>query len=686
MATHDLDPLQTQDRPDEAFETSWRRGFRRRLLIIGVVFGLWTVGIQARLVFLQVVAHPRYLEQANDQQMRVFEPAAKRGDLLDRNGEVLAYSVDADTISVNPRVVKDAQKTVAALCKVFRDCTAQERESLVEAVSNRKSAFAYIRRGVAPGIGPRVAALKLPGVEVRVESKRYYPNRGMGAHLIGFVGRDNNGLGGIEQVYDSVVRGKKGRVLMLTDARHASVESRVELEATAGASLELTIDQYLQHIAERELRAGVEKHNATAGTLVALDPNTGEILALANYPPFNPNAPNDVDADVRRNRAVQEVYEPGSTFKMVTAAAAIEEGLLTADSLIETAPGYITIPGRKPIRDEHYYGPQMTFHDIIVKSSNVGAIRAGWQIGAERLNRYVRRFGFGEIHAPDFRGVSGGKVWRPEDLNQLSLASVSMGYQVSVTPMQMAAATAAIANGGTLFEPHLVRAIIRDGVREEIAPKALRRAIATATAATLTTMMEDVVVRGTAKAAAIPGYQVAGKTGTAQKIVNKAYSSSNHYGSFTGFVPSRRPALAVLVVIDDPKTGGFFGGTVAAPVFQKFAEAALRHLGIAPTLNPTTPLVVQSDAVLPARYSGRVPDSQRGVMQANGAVLMPDVTGMGARDATRVLMQLGLAVRMSGNGVVITQSPAVGETITSGAVSRLELGRQRPTPPAGGRQ
>ena len=336
MATHDLDPLQTQDRPDEAFETSWRRGFRRRLLIIGVVFGLWTVGIQARLVFLQVVAHPRYLEQANDQQMRVFEPAAKRGDLLDRNGEVLAYSVDADTISVNPRVVKDAQKTVAALCKVFRDCTAQERESLVEAVSNRKFAFAYIRRGVAPGIGPRVAALKLPGVEVRVESKRYYPNRGMGAHLIGFVGRDNNGLGGIEQVYDSVVRGKKGRVLMLTDARHASVESRVELEATAGASLELTIDQYLQHIAERELRAGVEKHNATAGTLVALDPNTGEILALANYPPFNPNAPNDVDADVRRNRAVQEVYEPGSTFKMVTAAAAIEEGLLTADSLIET--------------------------------------------------------------------------------------------------------------------------------------------------------------------------------------------------------------------------------------------------------------------------------------------------------------------------------------------------------------
>jgi len=686
MATHDLDPLHTQDRPDEAFETSWRRGFRRRLLIIGVVFGLWTAGIQARLVFLQVVAHPAYLEQANDQQMRVFEPPAKRGDLLDRNGEVLAYSVDADTIAVNPRVVRDPEKTVAALCSVFRDCSTEERVSLIETMTNRKMAFAYIRRGVAPGIGARVAALKVPGVEVRVESKRYYPNREMAAHLIGFVGRDNNGLGGIEQAYDTVVRGKKGRVLMLTDAKHASVESRVELEATAGATLELTIDQYLQHIAERELRAGVEKHNATAGTLVALDPSTGEILALANYPTFNPNTPGNVDPDLRRNRAIQEIYEPGSTFKIVTAAAAIEEGVLSPDDLIDTAPGYIKIPGRKPIPDEHYYGPQMTFHDVIVKSSNVGAIKVGWQIGAERLNRYVRRFGFGEIHAPDFRGVSGGIVWRPEDLGLSALASVSMGYQIAVTPMQMAAATAAVANGGTLFEPRLVRAIIRDGVREEIAPKALRRAISPATAAALTTIMEDVVVRGTAKAAAIPGYQVAGKTGTAQKIINKAYSSSNHYGSFTGFVPSRRPALAVLVVIDDPKTGGYYGGVVAAPIFQKFSEAAMRHLGITPTINPTTPLVVQSDAVLPARYSGRVSDTQRGVMQVNGAVLMPDVTGLGARDATRVLVQLGLSVRMSGNGVVLTQSPAIGEEITTGTVSRLELGRVRPAPPSGGRQ
>ncbi len=686
MSTPDLDPLQTPEHPDEAFEATWRRAFRRRLLIIGVAFAVWPAGIQARLVFLQVVYHPAYLEQANDQQMRIFEPAAKRGDVLDRNGDVLAFSVDADTIAVNPRVVRDAAKTIDTLCKEFRDCTDAERTELIRTISNAKGAFAFVRRGVAPGVGARVASLKLPGVEIRKESRRYYPNKQLGAHLLGFVGRDNNGLGGIEQAYDSTVRGKKGRVLMLTDARHNSMESRVELEATAGASLELTIDKYLQHIAERELRAGVEKHRAAAGTLIAIDPFTGEILALANYPPFNPNTPGAFDADLRRNRAVQEIYEPGSTFKIVTAAAAIEEKLIAPEDLIDTAPGFIKLPGRNPIHDEHYYGAQMRFHDVIVKSSNVGAIRAGWKIGAERLNRYVRRFGFGEIHAPDFRGVSGGIVGRPENLGESGLASVSMGYQIAVTPMQMAAATAAVANGGTLYEPRLVRAIIRDGVREEIAPKALREAISSSTAAALTTIMEGVVTDGTAKAAKIAGYQVAGKTGTAQKIINNQYSSSNHVGSFTGFVPSRRPALAVLVVVDDPRTGGYYGGVVAAPIFQKFSEAAMRHLGIPPSINPTTPLVVQANAALPARYTGQMPGDNSGAIQINGQMLMPDVMGLGARDATRVLLQFGLTVRSLGVGVVVAQSPQPGEPISTGGVGRLQLDRPLLAPPSGGRQ
>lgn len=682
MATRELDPLQTDDRPDETFEGTWRRAVRRRLLVVGVGFVVWTVGIQARLVYLQVVRHPHYLEVANDQQMRKLELSPKRGDLLDRNGEVLAISVDADTITVNPRVLRDVPATIHTLCEVFGDCSARERADLIRNISASKLAFAYVRRGVSPAIGARVAALELPGVEVRAESRRYYPNKELGAHLLGYVGRENNGQGGIEHAYDSTVRGEKGRVWMLTDARLQAVQSRVDLEPTAGASLELTIDQYLQHIAEREVREGAERHRAEAVTLIAMDPNSGEILALANYPTFNPNNAGAFPADLRRNRAVVDIYEPGSTFKMVTAAAAIEEGILSPSDLIDTAPGLIRI-GARVVDDDHKYGV-LSFEDVIVKSSNVGAIKAGWQIGAERLNRYVRRFGFGQINAPDFRGVSGGIVWRPEDLDASALASVSMGYQVAVTPLQMVTATAAVANGGTLYEPHLVRAIIKDGVREVIEPRPVRQAITPATAATLTTIMESVVERGTGKAAKVAGYQVAGKTGTSQKIINGQYSSSDHVGSFAGFLPSRRPALTVLVVVDAPKAGGYYGGAVAAPIFQKFSEAALRHLGVAPTVNPTTPVVVDATPVIPARFT-RVAGAPT-VTPVNGRMVMPDVTGLGVRDATRVLTALGLSVRARGTGVVVEQSPLAGEPIDDVGVSHLQLNRVRPGAPVGGRQ
>lgn len=685
MAVRDTDPLAVAERPPESFESTWRQAFRRRLRVIGVLIGLWAVGIQARLVYLQVIEHPVYLERAIDQQTRVYEPAAKRGDLLDRNGEVLAYSVDAGTVSVNPRVVKDPAKLVAQLCAAFGDCTRAEQGDLIATITKARGYFAYIRRGIDPDVAQRVAALKLPGVTVQPESRRYYPGRQLASHVLGFVGRDNTGLGGIEAAYDSVVRGQSGRVLMLTDAKHAAVESRVEVQPTAGASLELTIDQVLQHIAERELYAGVARHKADAATLIAMDPNTGEILALANYPPFNPNNPSDVPAALRSNRAVGDVYEPGSTFKIVTAAAAIEEGVLAPEDMIDTAPGVIRVPGRsKPVNDEHAYG-LLSFADVIVKSSNVGAIKAGWQIGAERLNRYVRRFGFGEIHAPDFRGASGGLITAPEDLDLSGLASVSMGYQIAVTPLQMVTATAAVANGGQLVEPRLVRATITDGQRVPSEPRVLRRAISAQTAATLTTIMESVVTAGTAKSAAIPGYQVAGKTGTAQKLIDGRYSESDHVGSFTGFAPSRRPALAVLVVVDSPKVGGYYGGTVAAPIFQKFTQAALRHLGVPPTLNPTTPVLAQTNPVVPARYTGRASVAPRAV-QIDGQLTMPDLNGMGARDASLLLAQLGMTVRVRGTGVVVAQSPQAGEPIAAGLVGTLELDRPRRSRADGGRQ
>lgn len=679
-----LDPLHTDDRPGEAFELTWRRDYRRRLLTLGAVLALWTACIEARLAFLQVVRHDAYLERALDQQSRLETLAPKRAEIVDRNGEVLAYSVDADSVVVNPRQVLDAEGAAKALCDAFGDCTAKERAEFT-ARMKRSTAFVYLRRGVSPERAAAVRALKLPGVRIDSEPKRYYPKRELAAQVVGFVNTDNKGLGGVELAFDTQISGKAGRALRLNDGRQRSVDQLVLLEPTAGATLELTIDQTIQHIAERELKAGVEAQRAVSGTAIVTDPMTGEILALANYPPFNPNNPSAVTGAERRNKAVEDIYEPGSTFKIVTAAAAIEEGVLATTDLIDTSPGHIVVAkGRPAVRDTHPHGI-ISFEDVIVLSSNVGAIKAGWQIGAERLNRYVHRFGFGEILSKDFKGATKGIVWQPEALDSGALASVSMGYQIGVTPLQMVNAAASVANGGTLFQPHIVRAIIRDGRREAVDPVAVRSAVSAPTAATLTTIMEAVVERGTGSAARVDGYQVAGKTGTAKKNVDGRYVDGAYTGSFVGFVPSRRPALAILVVIDHPRNGPYYGGVVAAPVFQKIAAAALRHLAIPRTINPIAPVIISADATLLARPVHSQPEVQPAALNIEGQLVMPSVTGLSTREATRLLIKAGLFVQVHGQGMVVSQVPEPGSPIKAGETSVLQTARTRTAPaPAGG--
>jgi membrane peptidoglycan carboxypeptidase len=305
----------------------------------------------------------------------------------------------------------------------------------------------------------------------------------------------------------------------------------------------------------------------------------------------------------------------------------------------------------------------------------VGAIRVGLRLGPERLSRYVSRFGFGQTLAPDFRGESPGIVWNPQRLDNSALASVSMGYQVAVTPIQMAAAVSSIANGGTLYEPHVVKAFIQDGRRTEVTHKPVRRTVNERTAAVLTTIMEDVVVRGTATAARIDGYTVAGKTGTAQKLVDGRYSKSEYNASFVGFVPSRKPALAVVVVIDSPHANGYYGGTVAAPIFKRIAEASLRHLGVPPTINPAPPvLVARHEPALETAVPRPVGFVERSVDPVQ-AGLMPDLRGLSAREAVRMLTRAGLTARVNGKGVVLEQAPAAGTALNAGDVCVLKLGR-----------
>jgi cell division protein FtsI (penicillin-binding protein 3) len=650
---------------------AWRATLRRRLVVVAWMVGLWVAGIEARLVYLTVIDNADLVARADRQHERTQSAPAKRGDILDRRGRVLATSVDADTIYAVPSEIDDAKDAVKKLCEALADCSAKDRQLLVERLGARK-AFAYVRRQVSPDQAQRVTALNLDGIGFTTESKRFYPNKELGAHLLGWVGIDNTGLSGLEYTYDPQIRGKPGTILIHTDARRHAF-SRFERPPTSGSSVELTIDQYLQHIAERELHAGVLENRAVGGSAIVMDPRTGEILAMANEPTFNPNAYRDADEAQRRNRAVQDLYEPGSTFKIVTASAAVEEKLFRVDRPIDVSGGRIQI-GNRTVHDTHDYGV-LSFTDVIVKSSNVGAIRIGFTLGTNRLSDYVQRFGFGRPVSPDFPGENGGIVWDREKWTESALASVSMGYQVGVTPLQMAAAASAIANGGNYVEPRVVRAVYRDNRRFAVQPKILRRIISADTAATMTAIMEQVVERGTATLARLPGYTIAGKTGTANKLVNGHYSYDT-YASFIGFVPSQQPAITIIVVLDAPRgKNGHFGGPVSAPIFKRIAESTLRYLGIGPSINPPAPVLITNDST---GAPGGVTEDAPVVRLVAESGTMPDLNGMTAREAVQALVKIGMTANLSGNGVVVGQSPEPGSPLEGEAVCHLTLERGQP--------
>lgn len=657
---------------------AWRITLKRRIIVVAAILGLWVTAIEARLVFLQVVSRNDLVARAERQQKRTQDAPAKRGDILDRRGRMLATSVDADSIYAVPTEIADAKVAVTKLCAAFADCTLKERQQLIERLTQQK-AFAYVRRQIAPDLRERVAALNLDGIGFLKESKRFYPNLELASHLLGWVGVDNSGLSGVESTYDAQIRGKKGTILIQTDARRHAF-SRLERPPTVGSSVELTIDQYLQYVAERELQHGVHENRALGGSAIIMNPHTGEILAMANAPTFNPNAFRDFDDSERRNRAIQDLYEPGSTFKVVTASAAIEERVMGVNDLIDTNPGRLRIDSARVITDDgNRNNGVLSFTKVIVKSSNIGAVKIGFRVGTERLSRFVSLYGFGRPVSPDFPAESPGIVWRPEKWTDSALASVSMGYQVAVTPLQMVAAVSSVANGGVFMEPRVIRAVYRDGVRYQVRPKELRRVVGADTAATLTTIMEGVVAEGTAKRAQIDGFTIAGKTGTAQKLINGHYSHSDHYASFVGFLPSRNPAIAIVVVIDSAKgPNGDHGGTVAAPIFQRIAEASLRYLGVSRTVNPAAPVMVARRDPGASNSSGTANPAEHPVVSfvTDGAPgTVPDVRGMGAREAIRKLVTVGLNARVAGDGVVVAQTPAPGEPLEPGATCRLTLER-----------
>ena len=656
-------------RPD-----AWRASFSKRIGVCAIGLALWAGGISTRLVYLQVFRHEDLARRAERQQMRTIEAPAKRADIVDRNGRLLAYSVEADTIYAVPTDISDPDAAARRLCGALGDCDGKAQTALADRI-RRGKAFVYVRRQVTPEQARRVAELDLEGVGFLKENRRYYPNKALAAQVLGYVGVDNVGLAGIESTYDSTIKGRPGTVLIHVDAKRRAF-SRTERKPTSGATLELTIDQQVQYIVERELKAGVEWSGAAGASAVVMDPFTGELLAVASYPTFNPNVFRQATDAGRRNRAVQDLYEPGSTFKIITACAALEEGVVRPTDVIDVSPGYVRF-GTRTIRDDHHFSA-LTFEDVVAHSSNVGAIRTGLKLGAQRFGRYVRPFGFGAASSPDFKGENPGIVWGADNMKDSALASMLIGYQVGVTPLQMAAAVSAVANGGELLQPRVVRAVTREGVRSEVPRKVVRRAISTNTAAQLLPMLEAVVNRGTAKIAQMDGYTVAGKTGTAKKLVRGSYLGHSDYNtSFVGFVPSRTPRYTIVVLVDSPHKVSPYGGVVAAPIFRRISEAMMQYAGVPRTINPEPAVVVSRDEAPASAGPRKV--SITGITEAGTvgtAGILPDLTGLSARDAVRVLVDLGLTPRVRGAGTVVAQDPPAGTLLPQEPTAMLWLSRR----------
>jgi cell division protein FtsI (penicillin-binding protein 3) len=667
----------------------------RRALYVAAFIVVWMIAIGVRLVQLQLSMHDALTERAQRQQQGAIETGYERGLLGDREGRPLARSVETESIFVAPDEIADVECTAQLLARGLSIDGSDLLKQLNEArAANRR--FIWIARRLDFERAEKISALHLEGVHVRREPKRFYPNGTLAAHVLGFVGLDNAGLAGIEQFYNQKISGEAGKLFLETDSRGKAYES-FEVQSKPGQDIVLTLDQMVQYRAEQALTAAVKNAHAKSGTAIVLDPRTGEILALANAPAFDPNNPGAATPEARANGALQNIYEPGSTFKIVAYSAAVEKGLVKPEDKIDCQMGSITIAGRV-IHDHHRFG-LLTVAEALAQSSNIGAIKLGLRVGDTSMYDFIKRYGFGSRTGVELPGETAGLVrpvtrWQPS-----SIGSIAMGQEVGVTPLQMAAAYGAVANAGVRVAPHLVREIRNAaGATVYKANPEQRRVISAETATQLKGMLEGVTLRGTAKKAQLDGYTAAGKTGTAQKIDPKTrtYSRTKFIGSFVGFAPVANPAVVIIVVIDEP-AGGYHGGTVAAPVFREIAEQILPDLGIV----PDTEVKATPDLVAKANQSPAAPrlreEQQRAdaaqkatlpeVTQAGHAgeivyaaaskngILMPDLRGRSVRDVARTCAQLGLQIEARGEGRVWRQNPAPGSEVSTGQTVRVDFGR-----------
>ncbi len=549
-----------------------------RLYLLGGILLLWFCAICIRLVYLQIFQYGEFQQRASRQQQRTVEISRKRGIIYDRAGRELAMSISVDSGFAVPTEIPDLAQTISLITHITKD---DPREVLARCKASRT--FCWVARKASAETAERIKALNLKGIYFEKESKRFYPKRELAAQVLGYVGMDDEGLSGIEREFNEELRGKPGRMLIQVDARRRNF-NRIEKQPDPGQNIVLTIDQNIQYVAERELETAMEQTRARAGTIVVANPRTGEILALANRPTFNPNLSRKITPEALKDRAVSDVYEPGSTFKVVTISAALEEKITNPNEVFDCQMGSIVVNGMR-IRDHKAFG-LLPVSDILARSSDVGAIKIALRLGEERFYKYIRAFGFGEQTGIELPGETRGLAKPLNRWSRVSIGAISMGQEIGISPLQLTAMASTIANDGVWVAPRIVAGRTEPRSTPQMIafqPGTQRRVLSPLVAAQMKRMMVGVVLNphGTGRKAILEGYSSAGKTGTAQKVDpgTHGYSRTNYVASFAGFAPVNNPAITVAVILDSA-VGLHQGGQIAAPVFQRVAQQVLAYLNV----------------------------------------------------------------------------------------------------------
>ncbi len=690
-------------------------GLRKRMAVVFIGTALFMAVLLVRVAYIQFIQGEELAKRALDMRTREVPVEAKRGTIYDRRGRELAVSVNVESVFAIPAQIRDAESTAATVATIL----GMEKDDVLRRIT-LPSSFVWIKRKIEEDVARQLKAKKLPGIETTQESKRYYPKGNLASHVLGIAGIDNQGLEGVELFYDTPLGGSKGKIIIEFDARGQEMPQALHryIAPVDGNDAYLTIDEVVQFIAERELEQAMIRHQAKGGVIIVMDPTTGEILAMAVRPDYDPNNYNDYPVQNRRNIAVVDAFSPGSTFKPITAAAALEEGLVKMSDRFFCG-GSIKVPGAVISCWSSNHG-SLSFLEVIRHSCNVGFVNVGLRVGKEKFYEYVQAFNLTDKTGIDFPGEATGIMLKPDVMKTVDLAVMSFGQTLTVTPLQLITAVAAIANDGKLMRPHLLKEIRSpEGVVvAEQPPEMLRQVISRETARELKEAMRSVVEEGTGRHAYIEGYTVAGKTGTAQKVVEGRIVRGRYTAMFVGFVPYDNPKLIALAMLDEPE-GAYYGGQIAAPLWAAVVRDVLQYLEIPPApktstdLKPsaadpadiqvTVPNVVNltpAEAMSVAREAGvrvfvegggprilqQTPAAGASVKKdtmviaftegepgGKEQVTVPDLIGKTMRSVAATLAQVGLQMETEGSGLAIEQDPVPGTQVPSGTIVRVRF-------------